>query len=88
MRDMSGTISQNAHKKESKHPDIKGKCSINGQEYNIGGWLKQSQSGDEFYSLSFSVREANHPKEEIKAKPMFSGKPKPQEDFHNDEVPF
>ena len=85
---MSGTISQNAHKKESKHPDIKGKCSINCQEYNIGGWLKQSQSGDEFYSLSFSVREANHPKEEIKAKPMFSGKPKPQEDFHNDEVPF
>ena len=85
MRDFSGTIGQNLQKKDSKHPDIKGKCCIDGVEYNIGGWHKTGDSG-EFYSLSFTKREKQLPNEDLR-KPLFGSKPAAPE-FHNDEVPF
>lgn len=83
--ELKGTLGENLYKKNESHPDMKGKCQIEGQEYNISGWLKEGKTGP-FYSLSFSVKE-----EKPQAAPVGSKIIKPKQiadDFHNDEVPF
>lgn len=55
IKEMSGSIGKNYGKKKDTHPDINGKCKINGVEYEIAGWQKTSKKGNSFYSLQFSV---------------------------------
>jgi hypothetical protein len=50
--DNSGTISKNLQKKTEKHPDQQGKCTIDGKEYWISGWIKDGRDG-KFLSLAF-----------------------------------
>jgi hypothetical protein len=77
---LRGLISKNDRKTEDKHPDITGKCEINGVEYKISGWLKQRKDGSgNFYSLVFQEKEA---------KP--ESRPEPQDTFADlkDDIPF
>jgi len=87
MRDVNkGTLGENLYRKNDKHPDMKGKCNIEGQEYNISGWLKEGKNGS-FYSLSFTIREDKPEPEQIGSKLI---KPRKLEvdDLRDDEVPF
>lgn len=90
VKDMSGSIGQNYSKKEPKHPDINGKCLIDGKEYLIAGWEKQGKNGNTFYSLKFQVprpRDENAaPKQP--AKPMFGGNTAAKKDDFNDDIDF
>jgi hypothetical protein len=52
----SGSLSKNDRKEQPNHPDIKGKCVIDGREYWISGWLKENDNG-KWYSLSFQPKE-------------------------------
>lgn len=52
-----GTLGKNKRKEKDTHPDYAGKCDINGTEYWISGWLKES-SGEKFFSLSFKPKDA------------------------------
>lgn len=79
-----GTLGENLYKEHDKHPDMKGRCTINGVDYNISGWMKQGKTGP-FYSLSFSEKQDKKPAEPgsriIKPKPI-------ADSFGEDEVPF
>jgi hypothetical protein len=55
--DNSGTISKNLQKKTDKHPDQQGKCTIDGKEYWISGWIKDGKDG-KFLSLAFRPKDA------------------------------
>jgi hypothetical protein len=64
-RDNSGSISKNTRKEKDTHPDLSGKCVIDGKEYWISGWKKTNDSGP-WVSLSFKPKEA---KPEERSKP-------------------
>jgi hypothetical protein len=87
--ELKGTLGENLYKKSDSHPDMKGKCQIEGQEYMISGWLKEGKTGP-FYSLSFSIKQDKPEPAQVGSKII---KPKAvadvaKDNFHNDEVPF
>ena len=46
-----GSFFVNEQKKTEKHPDYSGKINIEGTEYYLSGWKKQSKTGKHFLSL-------------------------------------
>ena len=48
----SGYISQNK-KKQGNQPDYRGKLNVNGQEWELAGWIKQGDKG-QYLSLKVS----------------------------------
>ena len=73
-RDMSGTIGKNDRMTKDSHPTHSGSAMIDGKEYWISGWVKASDRGSSFLSMSFKAKE---PKESLEAPPEF-----------NDDLPF
>jgi uncharacterized protein (DUF736 family) len=51
----TGVLFKN-EKSNEKAPDYKGKIDIDGTEYNLAGWIRQSQrTGDKFLSLKIDT---------------------------------
>lgn len=50
----SGVLFRNDNKKTDKHPDYTGRATIDGVEYFISGWVKEStKDGKKFFSLAY-----------------------------------
>jgi len=49
----SGAIFKNAKKTNEKQPDYQGTVNVNGKEMQISMWLKESQKGVKYFSVSF-----------------------------------
>ena len=72
-KDMSGSLFKNERKENEKHPDYNGTAKINGQEYWMNAWIKESKGGKKFFSFSFKVKEAAQvavKKEEVSDEPL------------------
>lgn len=55
-----GVLFKNDRKTDDRHPDYKGNALINGQEMDIGAWVKESaKTGQKFFSLSIRPKQ-NH----------------------------
>ena len=50
----TGAIFKNTNKKADNHPDYKGKVNVNGKEMEIALWVKDTKTGEKFFSASFS----------------------------------
>lgn len=50
--DNSGALFTNEKKIKDTHPDLNGKITINGREFYLSAWKKQSKEGKPFLSLS------------------------------------
>lgn len=63
-----GAIFKNTNKKEDKHPDYRGTINVDGIEKEISLWVKTSQKGESFFSVSISEpykkAEGNEPKKD------------------------
>ena len=82
-----GALFKNDRKEKDSHPNLKGSINIDGVEYWLSGWTKQTKSGDKMISLSVQ------PKEQSSAKPAKQAKQAPQvvdtNDFDDsDDIPF
>lgn len=77
-RNNSGSLWRNDRKEKPTHPDHSGQVMVDGKEYWISAWVKES-GGKKFFSLAFK------PKGE-KAAPVERGGSL-SEDL-NDEIPF
>lgn len=87
-KEMKGTLSENAHATNDKHPKYKGKCRIGGVDYYISGWLKKGTFGD-FTSLSFqSVDEAQAEKGRRSIEEDNGPLPSFPNDRFQDEIPW
>lgn len=53
----SGALFINDRKEKSSHPDFKGSAEIDGVEYWVSAWKKESQGGKKFISLAFQPKE-------------------------------
>lgn len=50
----AGAIFKNTYKKTDSQPDYKGKCMVNGKELEIALWVKDTKTGEKFFSASFN----------------------------------
>lgn len=94
-RDLSGTLFKAEKGDNPSRPDYTGDAMVGGVAYRISAWLKDSQKGGKFLSLSFTIKGENKAAPPA-AKP--TPKPTPQQalplpahdplDDMMDEVPF
>lgn len=49
-----GVLFLETDKESEKHPDYTGKVNVEGKEYRLAGWKRQSKNGKGFLSLSIS----------------------------------
>lgn len=56
-KDNTGALFVNVNRKNDNHPNWSGSALINGQNFWISAWDKNSKDGDPYYSLSFRPKE-------------------------------
>jgi hypothetical protein len=80
----TGSFFLNAEKKSETHADYNGTINVEGKEYWINAWQKQTKTGATYYT--FSVKAKEKPAE---AKKMVEKAKAPQPDFVDDQdIPF
>ena len=52
-KDNTGVLFKIAEKESDKHPDLTGKCMVNGKEMEIAVWENTSKKGSLYLSLKF-----------------------------------
>jgi hypothetical protein len=75
-----GILSKNLNKTEDKHPEYSGSLNVDGTDYWLSAWIKESsKDGKKFFSLSVKPKDA---------KPK--AKPKQEEDLgdFDQDIPF
>ena len=50
----SGAIFKNDKKQKETHPDYRGKINVEGKEFEIALWLKESAKGMKYFSVAIS----------------------------------
>lgn len=76
-----GTLFRNDRRESDKHPQYTGSINVNGEEFWLSAWIKESRDGSKkFFSLS--VKE----KEQRGSKPQ--GSNVGLKDQLNDDIPF
>jgi hypothetical protein len=53
----SGALFKNDKKTEETHPNYKGTINIDGRDYWLSAWLKESAQGVKYMSLSAKLKE-------------------------------
>jgi len=56
-KEMTGSLWKNDDKTEDRHPNAKGTALIDGVEYWVSAWTKETQDGKKWQSLSFKRKE-------------------------------
>jgi|TARA_R110002020_G_scaffold347029_1_gene560808 uncharacterized protein (DUF736 family) len=57
-----GVLFKNDRKEKDTHPDYRGNIEIEGKEFYIKGWKKESKKGTAFLSLAVDAKEGAAPK--------------------------
>lgn len=52
---LRGALFKNDRKETEKQPDYTGNVEVEGQKYNMAGWMRKSQKGQAYMSISLSV---------------------------------
>lgn len=77
LRDQQGSLFKNDRKTTEAQPHYTGKAMVNGVEMYVSAWVKESASGQKFFSLAFKNKDAGPQKDA----------PKPVDDL-DEAIPF
>jgi uncharacterized protein (DUF736 family) len=69
MKEDEINIFKNKDKKETKHPDFKGKIMIDGEVRDVALWVKESKKGEKYFSGKHSKPFKKQDDQEQKAQP-------------------
>ena len=75
-----GALFRNNRKEQDSQPDHTGSINVDGKEYFLNAWIKTSQNGNKFFSLSVKPKDAKQSQLESPAQAL------PSE--HGDDIPF
>lgn len=75
---MRGVLYKNDRGRGENSPPYTGNCEIDGVEYWVSAWVKESKKGQKYFSLAFRAKDE---------KPQQRSNPQPSQDF-NDDIPF
>lgn len=75
-----GVLFPEQEKETDKHPDFTGNINVNGKDYRLAGWKRQTKTGGHFLSLAVSEKRVS----ESKSVP----KDITDEDISLDDIPF
>jgi len=53
----TGALFKAKEQKTEKHPGYTGSINIDGKEYWLAGWLKESKQGEKYFSLSVKPKD-------------------------------
>ena len=83
----SAVLFKNDRKEKDNHPDYNGNAEVDGKEYWLNAWVKESsKTGKKFFSLSFTPKE---PKEAVQGGTIqTSGANIQTKDDTDQEIPF
>lgn len=56
-KNLSGSIFENDKKTEESQPDFRGSCLINGVEFWLSAWRRESRDGKKYIGLQFTLKE-------------------------------
>tara|TARA_R100000655_G_scaffold109339_1_gene163555 strand:- start:912 stop:1181 length:270 start_codon:yes stop_codon:yes gene_type:complete len=81
----SGALFKNDGK-QGNQPDYRGPLNVGGKDFEVSAWIKKSQAGKSFMSLSIQEKDA-WKKDAPKAAPKADKAEKWNDDFE-DDIPF
>ena len=73
----TGVLFVNKERKSDKYPNFRGTINVNGKDFEVAGWTRESKTGDKYLSLKIE-----EPRTAQKAEP------KPTSTDLGDELPF
>lgn len=79
-----GVLFKNDKGDNPQRPDYTGEINFNGVDMRLSAWLRESQKGTKFLSLSVSEKQAAP----VSSTPDASGMKKLSVDLGDDEIPF
>lgn len=53
----TGVLFKSKEQKTDKHPGYSGTVNVDGKEYWLAGWVKESKQGERFFSLALKPKE-------------------------------
>lgn len=56
--ELRGSLFRNDRKEKETHPDYTGSCQIDGVEYYMNAWIRESKAGKKYFSFSFKPKDA------------------------------
>ena len=75
-----GSLFKNTKKEEDRHPDYNGSINVEGTEYWLNAWIKESKKdGTKFFSLSVKEKQDS---------PRQSSAPTRKTKFDDSDLPF
>ena len=75
-----GTLFKNTKKEEDRHPDYNGSINVEGTEYWLNAWIKESKKdGTKFFSLSVKEKQDS---------PRQSSAPTRKNKLEDSDLPF
>ena len=79
-----GVLFKNDKGDNPQRPDYSGEINVNGVDMRLAAWIRESQKGTKFLSLSVSEKDAAP----VSTTPDASGMKKLSVDLGDDEIPF
>lgn len=56
---LRGALFKNNKRTNEKQPEYTGNCEINGQEFWVSAWIRESSNGNKFFSMAYTPKEQN-----------------------------
>ena len=85
---LRGVLFKNKKKEKDTHPDYTGNCQIDGVDYFMDAWLKQSKEGNPFMSFSFKRKDKQGGQQAAPAQHRPAQQQAPKDDFEDLDIPF
>lgn len=85
-----GTLGKNKRREKDSHPEYTGKLNVDGKEYWLSGWVKES-GGEKFFSLSVKAKDEQSKPAPRKREDEYFKQGKRQQDAAadlDDSIPF
>ena len=54
---LRGALFKNNKRTEERQPEYTGNCEINGEEFWVSAWVKESKNGQKFFSMAYTPKE-------------------------------